>query len=430
MKRALVMVAAGLALMPVAAMAAAPVAAPAFDVDAATRLYLDSLQGPARAQSDAYFEGGYWLILWGTLVALLSDGIILRSGVSARLRDWAERVTRRRFLQAMVWTAPYVVAGAILTAPWVYYTQYVREKSYGLLTQDFGPWLSEAGISFAVNLVVMMIALPLVWWGIRASPRRWWLWGAGAAAAFMAVIVAVSPVFISPLFNDYTEMQGGAMRDRIVAMAQSQNVPAEHIYVFDQSRQHKRISANVSGLGPTIRISLNDNLLERTSPPEVAAVMGHELGHYVLNHIWKLLAMVVALFVAMFWLAWRAVPWIIGRWGGRWQLRGVDDLAALPVYFMVLNIAGMMMTPLFNNMVRYNESAADAFGLDVAREPDGFANVAMRLSEYRKIEPTRLEEFLFYDHPSGATRVRMAMEWKARHVPNATIMRPLARDEE
>lgn len=417
-----------MAMVPGAAMAAA--GAPPFDVDAATRVYLDSLQGAARAQSDAYFEGGYWLILWGALVALLSDWLILRSGLSARLRDWAEGLTRRRFLQAMVWTVPYILAGTILTAPWVFYTQYVREKSYGLLTQDFGPWLGEAGIGLGVDLVVMMLAVPLILWGIRKSPRRWWLWGAGAAAAFMAVIVAVSPVFISPLFNDYQEMAAGPMRDRIVAMAQSQSVPADHIYVFDQSRQHKRISANVSGLGPTIRISLNDNLLERTTPPEVAAVMGHELGHYVLNHIWKLLGMVIALFVVMFWLAWRVVPMLIARWGDQWRLRGVDDLAALPVYFMVLTVAGLVMTPVFNNIVRYNESDADAFGLDVAREPDGFANVAMRLSEYRKIEPTPLEEFLFYDHPSGATRVRMAMEWKARHIPGATIAQPVPRDAE
>jgi STE24 endopeptidase len=400
------------------AAATAPVLAhaSAFDPEATTQAYLATLKGAARAQSDAYFEGGYWLLLWGTLVAALSDYLLLRTGWSARFRGWAERVTQRRFLQSMLYAVPYTVVSALIVLPWTIYTHYFREKQYDLMNQSFGAWSLELLIVLAVNVVAFAFIIALIMAGIRRSPKRWWLWGTGAAALALAFVTMVWPVFISPLFNTYTEMAPGATRDRIVAMSRTQNIPADHIYVFDQSKQHKRISANVSGLGPTIRISLNDNLLTRSTPPQIASVMGHEMGHYVLAHSAKRALEFGIMFGVFFWIASLIVPAIVTRWGGAWGLNGIEDVAAWPVYSIVLSILFLAMTPVRNTIVRINESEADAFGLEVAREPDGFAQVSMKLSEYRKIEPGAFEEFVFYDHPSGRTRVRMSMDWKAKHL--------------
>jgi STE24 endopeptidase len=387
-----------------------------FDAEAATQAYLATLQGAARAKSDAYFEGGYWILLWGALIAIAADLILLRTELSSRFRDWAERRTQRKFLQAMIYAMPYILATSLIILPWTIYTGFVREKQYDLLSQVFGAWAGEQAIGLAIALVFMGLVIGALFAGIRRSPKRWWLWGTGFAGLFIALSIMIAPVFISPLFNTYKEMTPGPMRDRIVSMAQSKGIPAEHIYVFDQSKQHKRISANVSGLGPTIRISLNDNLLERTGPDEIAAVMGHEMGHYVLNHVVVLTIGFAIMFGICFWVASLVVPGMIARWGGGWGLRGIDDVAAWPVYSIVISALLLAMTPVRNTMVRVNESQADGFGLDVAKEPDGFAKVAMKLSEYRKIEPGAVEEFVFYDHPSGRTRVRMAMEWKAKQL--------------
>jgi STE24 endopeptidase len=388
----------------------------AFDPEAASQAYLATLNGAARAKSDAYFEGGYWLILWGTLVAILSELVVLKTGLSVRFRDWAERVTKRRFLQAALYSVPYGVAGTLIALPWTIYTQFVRERQYDLMNQSFGGWAGEYMINLFISIVMMAIILPLIIAGIRRSPTGWWKWGTGFAALFIALSALIAPVFLAPLFNTYTELKPGPVRDRIVAMAAAKHVPAEHIYVFDQSKQTKRVSANVSGLGPTIRISLNDNLLNRTTLPQTASVMGHELGHYVLGHVWKLIPAFALILGGAFFLSSRLVPVIISRWGSGWGLRGVDDIAAVPVYAMVIAAAFMLVTPLTNTIVRMNESDADAFGLDAAREPDGFAKTALMLSEYRKIEPGPIEEMLFFDHPSGATRIRMAMAWKAKHL--------------
>jgi STE24 endopeptidase len=387
-----------------------------FDPEAATQAYLATLKGAARAKSDAYFEGGYWLPLWGTLIGLLIDFMILHRRLSTRFRDWAERTVKRPFLQSMLYALPYTAVGTLLILPWTIYQGFVREKQYDLMNQSFGGWLGEQAIGFGLSLVMSSLILAVIVAGIRKSPKRWWLWATGFSAAFIAFFVLITPIFITPLFNTYSELKPGPVRDRIVAMATANHVPAEHIYVFDQSKQTKRVSANVSGLGPTIRISLNDNLLNRTTVPETASVMGHELGHYVLGHTWVLIPVFSILFAIAFWFASLVVPAIIRRWGQGWGLTGPTDLAAIPVYAMAISVAMLLMTPLINTLIRTNESAADAFGLEAAREPDGFAKTALMLSEYRKIEPGPIEEMLFYDHPSGATRIRMAMAWKAKHL--------------
>ena len=398
-------------------MLAAAAAAPSgFDVEAATRAYLDTLQGAARERSDAYFEGGYWLLLWGALVSVASAWVMLRFGWSAAWSGWAQRVTKRRWLQPAVYAVPFVLVSTLIVLPWTVYASWWREKQYGLMNLSLPAWLAEQAIGLAIGVIMTAILFAIVWAVIRNAPRSWWLWGSGAIVAFLAVSILIAPVFISPLFNRYTPMDPGPLRDQILAMARAHDVPADNVYVFDQSRQHNRISANVSGLGPTIRISLNDNLLRRGTPAEVKAVMGHELGHYVLGHVRRLLLSLGLIILVGTLLLWWLAPRILARRGERWGVTDVADPASAPLLVAIFSVYAVLATPALNTLIRTAESEADAFGLEAAREPDGFAATAMKLSEYRKIEPSPLEEAVFFDHPSGRTRVRMAMEWKARHL--------------
>ncbi len=395
---------------------AAASAAQGFDVEAATRAYLDTVQGPARAQSDAYFEGGYWLLLWGAAVGVLVHWTMLHFGWSAAWSARACKMTRRRWLQPAIYSVPYLLVGALLALPWTIYTGFVREQQYGLSNLSFGGWAAEQAIGLAVGLALTAIIFIILFAVIRKAPRSWWLWGTGATGLLLVLMVMVAPVFIAPLFNKYQPMAAGPLRDEIITMAQSEGIPAESVYVFDASKQTKRISANVSGIGPTIRISLNDNLLNRASPAEVKAVMGHELGHYVLGHGFRLILLFSLVYLAGLLLLWWLTPRLIARFGDRWGVRDTADPAVAPAFTALFSVYLLAMTPVLNTIIRSSESEADAFGLDAAREPDGFAATAMKLSEYRKIEPGPLEEALFFDHPSGRTRVRMAMDWKARHL--------------
>jgi STE24 endopeptidase len=199
-------------------------------------------------------------------------------------------------------------------------------------------------------------------------------------------------------------------------MAKSHGIPAENVYWFDASRQSNRISANVSGMFGTTRISLNDNLLERTSPETVKAVLGHEMGHYVLGHMYTQVAfLAVMLFLGFAFVRW-AFGRVLSRFGERWSVRGIGDVAGLPLVIALFSVFSFAVTPIDNTMTRIAEEQADAFGLDAAREPDGFAQAAVLLAEYRKMRPGPVEEALFHDHPSGWNRIRRAMEWKARNL--------------
>ncbi|MEO5578715.1 MAG: M48 family metallopeptidase [Sphingomicrobium sp.] len=397
-------------------MQAAASAAPAFDAETATRAYLATLDGAARAKSDAYFEGGYWLPLWGAVVSILAYWLMLSLGWSASWSAWAGKVTKRRWVQPALYSLPFTLVGAVLTLPWSIYTGFYREHQYGLANQDLAGWGIEQLKLMGVGLVTGAIMFMVIYAVIRNSPKRWWLWATAAMAALMGVMIMLAPLFIEPLLNKYTPMADGPVRTEILRIAHEQNIPTDNVYVVDASKQTKRISANVAGLGPTIRIALNDNLLNRSNIHGIKAVMGHEMGHYNLYHIQKLLLYLTLMMLALFATMYFVAPKILARYGGRWGVREVSDPASAPLLYMMLALLLIPGGILFNSIIRIHESEADAFGLEAAREPDGFAMTAMQLSEYRKIEPTALEEILFFDHPSGRTRVSMAMAWKAKHL--------------
>lgn len=403
--------------------APAVTAAVAFDVGAATQAYMDELTPAQRANSDAYFEGGYWLTGWDLLVALGVAWLLLGTRLSARMRNLAERLTRWRWLQTAIYAIQYIVLTTVLTLPWALYEGYFREHQYGLSNLGLGGWLGEQAKGLAVGLIFGTLALVLIYAVIRRATRTWWLWGAGVAIVFVMFMATIAPVYISPLFNTYQSLPESPLKEQVLSMARANGIPASDVYWFDASRQSKRISANVSGMFGTTRISLNDNLLKRSSPEEIKAVLGHEMGHYVLNHIYKGIVFFGVIIVIGFAFVRWGFGWAQQRWGERWQLREVGDVAGLPLIAALFAIFMFFMTPVNNTITRSMEAEADAFGLNAARQPDGFAHVAVQLSEYRKMHPGPVEEFLFFDHPSGWQRIHRAMVWKAEHLDDPGVRR-------
>jgi len=233
---------------------------------------------------------------------------------------------------------------------------------------------------------------------------------------FLVFSMFISPVFISPLFNDYKPLENQEIKEEILSMARANGVPADNVYQFDASKQSNRISANVSGFGSTIRVSLNDNLLNECTPAEIKSVMAHELGHYVLNHVYEMLIYIALLiFIGFAFINW-AYNKLITRFKNKWAISGIADIGGLPLIVFLFTAFFFIASPIMNNIVRSNEVEADYFGLNTAREPDGFASVSMKLSTYRKIDPGKFEEIFLFDHPSGKTRVSTAMHWKAEHL--------------
>jgi STE24 endopeptidase len=387
------------------------------DPAAETKAWLATVPADKREKSDAYFEGGYWLLLWNFLLGTAISIFLLSSRISARLRDFAERITRFKTLHVVVYAVPYFLLMAVLTFPLTVYQQFYREHQYQMATQTFGSWFGEQLTALAVSLVAGAFFLILLYWVFRRAPRTWWIWGTIVAVIFSFAGSFIAPVYIEPLFNKYTPLADPKISDPILAMAQANEIPVKQVFEVDASRQTTRVSANVSGFLGTTRIALNDNLLKQCTVPEIRIVMAHEMGHYVLNHGAKL-TMYFGIFVLVgFALTRTFFDAAVRRWGPNWGVLGIADPAGLPLLALILGTFAFVVTPFDNTVVRVTEREADAFGINTAREPSAMAKVALKLGTYRKLDPTPLEEFIFFDHPSGRARIRMAMDWKAANLP-------------
>jgi STE24 endopeptidase len=391
-------------------------ASPNFNAEAATDAYLAEIPASAKARSDAYFEGGYWMTLWDFLYGIVVVLLLLNLRWSAAMRNFAERITRFKPIQTAIYWIEYLLVTTVLIFPMTVYEDYFREHKYGLATQTFGPWMSDQFKALLVNLVLGMIITVVLFGIVRRLPRTWWIWGAVASTALLILVVLIAPVFLFPIFNKVTRLDDPKVTQPILRLARANGIPAKDVYEIDASKQSTRMSANVSGFGSTMRITLNDNLLRRGSPEEIQAVMGHEMGHYVLNHVYIGMMFTFIVIVSAFaFLRW-GLEWALARWGEKWQIRGVGDTAVLPLVILLGSIFFFVLTPVNNTFTRTQEYEADMYGLNTSRQPDGAAQGAIHLGEYRKMNPGPIEEWIFYDHPSGRNRIYAAMRWKAENL--------------
>jgi len=375
--------------------------------------------GEDRARSDAYFEGGYWLQLWDFLLGVTVNFVLLGTGLSSRMRNLAERLVRFRAIQTFLYWVQYFVVTTVILLPMTIYEGFVREHRYGLANQTFGPWMGDQARSLAVGLLLGGLAVSALYGVVRRLTRTWALWGSVAAIALVMFSVLITPVYINPLFNKYTRLADPVVRGRILTLARAEGINAHDVWVFDASRQTKRVSANVSGFATTMRISLNDNLLNRCSLAEIEATLGHEMGHFVLNHIYKTLLFLAVVIAIGFGLMKWGFEHATARKGVAWDIRGVGDTAGLPLALILLSTYFFVLTPVLNTYTRMEEAEADLFGINASGQPDGEAQTDLKLAEYRKLDPSPLEEVLFFDHPSGRNRILMAMNWKAEHLVEA-----------
>lgn len=387
-----------------------------FDARAATDGWLATVPAAARAKSDTYFEGGYWLLLWDFLYTVTIALMLLETRLSARMRSMAERLTRFIWLQSFLCWIELAMLTAILFFPLTCYEDFFREHKYGLSNQSFSSWFRDQFVGFIVLLTLGGAAFIVLVGVVRRFRRTWHIWGAAVMLIVLIVSIMIGPVFIAPLFNTYTPLQDVRIKKGILSLARANGIPATNVYQVNASRQSKRVSANVSGLLGTERITLNDNLLNRCSPQAIMATMGHEMGHYVMHHLDNTILFFCIVFALVFAVLRWALERAVGLCGERGQLRGADDPAALPLAVAIVSILTFLFTPFANTFTRTQEYEADLYGLNAARQPDGETEVDLLLGEYRKLDPSPLEEFIFFDHPSGRTRIYAAMRWKQQNL--------------
>ena len=392
-----------------------------FDAAAETAKYLAALPPEAHAKATAYTQGGHWLLLWGTLIAILVSWLIVKTGVLAKIRTAAGR-GKIGWLAVLAVLPAWYLMDSLLSLPWGVYTGWWRQTQYGLTSQALSGWFADWGKGLGVGLVMNLILFSLIYWVMRLSPRRWWLWGGLVSSAFLIFGIVIAPVLIEPMFNKYTPAPPGPVRDTVVAMANANGVPSDKIFIYNGSKQSNAYTANVSGLFGSARVAMSDTMFKKGADiAEVRGVVGHEMGHYVHMHSLWFAGAFSLLAMLGFWLANRLFP-LATRLMGATGVESVSDPAGLPVLGAVLAVLSLLATPLTNTLIRTAEADADNFSLQRVNEPDGLAKALVKTIEYRAATPSQIEEFIFYDHPSVGWRVRNAMNWKATHQKPEAVM--------
>ena len=380
------------------------------EVQAATARYIDGLGPAALQKAHDYTVGKEWMLLWALVVAAVVTWLIVRSGM---LDNVAAKVGERwRALQAFVVSLVFLLAAAILTLPWTLYDSYFREKAYGRTSQPLGDFLGQLMLSNAINALITALFLVGVYWLIRRTGKRWWLWSGALTAVALTVVILLAPLFIEPLFNKYEPVPPGQVRDAVVSMAQRAGIPPERVFMFNGSRQSNNFTANAGGVGNTARVAISDVAIGKASLDEVRAVTGHEIGHYVLKHTWYGILFYSLAAIVLFWIAERTFPWFARRFGSSASLA---EPRGIPVLIFMVSLFGLVTSPAFNSFARMIETQADDYSLRTENRPDALSTSLVKTAEYRYPRPGKLEEIVFYDHPSVEARVRRAMEWKAAH---------------
>jgi len=381
-----------------------------FDPQAATAAYIDSLGAEALAKAAEYTVGNHWLLLWNLLVSALVAWLIVRSGVLDRVS--AKLGARGPNLRAFVIATLYFVVANLLALPWSLYEEWWRELSYGRTSQPIGDFLGQSALSVAIFAVLVGLFFVGVYALMRRAGRLWWVWSGGLTAMALSIFLLAGPAFIEPLFNDYETVPAGEVRDALVVMARQAGVPEDRLFVYDGSRQSNNFTANVSGIAGAARIAISDVAFQGASLDEVKAVTGHEIGHYVLGHVWRTVILLSVLAVLFFFVADRTFPWFARAFGSS---ASIGDPTGLPVLVFMVSLLLLFAQPIVNGTIRKGENEADQYSLETVNLPDALASALVKTAEYRYPRPSRLQEMLFYTHPSVERRVRRAMDWKAAH---------------
>jgi len=379
-----------------------------FDPAAATAVYL-ATWSPAQAEKAvAYTQGGHWLIAWSLLIDVAVYWLVMRSHVLVAVRARA----RNPWLTSLRVSALFLTISTVLTLPWLVYVEWYRERAYGLRNQTLTQWLQQTIQGAAIGIVLGTAFVVLCYALIRATRARWWLWASALSAVGTVFVLLAAPIFIEPLFNTYTPAPEGPVRAAVVELARKTGTPDDKIFIYDGARQSDRYTANVTGLFGSARVALSDAMLKKNADVhEVRAVVAHEMGHYVRQHVlWSTVLQTVLTVVGLFLLDWLYPRF--ERLLGAHAVGGIADPAGLPVLAVVVSLLSVLATPIRCGISRVIEADADRFALVHANEPDGMARALIKTAEYRAPSPAPIEELLFYDHP--ASSVGSAPRWTGR----------------
>ena len=381
-----------------------------FDVQAATDNYINALGQEALAKAAAYTSGSHWTMLWGFLISTAVAWLVIKLQVLDKIEGKLSH--RSLWFRSFAISAAYLVLSSLLVLPWTLYADWWREVAYGKTNQPLSDFLSQGFVMLIISSLFGGLFLSGIYFCIRRLGTYWWAWSGGVAAVAVTSMMLIGPIWIEPLFNKYTPLPQGEVREALEVLAKQANIQPDRIFVYDGSRQSNRFTANVSGLGSSARIAISDVALTSASLDEVKAVTGHEIGHYVSDHIWNLIGTAVLMSMIFFYLSNAMFMKVANLMGAK---ASIAEPRGVAVLLVCISFLSLLAQPVTNYVIRKGETEADQYSYKAVNLPDAMASALVKTAEYRDPRPHPLQELIFYTHPSVEKRVKAAMEWKAQH---------------
>jgi STE24 endopeptidase len=371
----------------------------------------------ARELSQIHFR----MALIGFLYGLFVLGLVLTLRCAPKYRDWAERFSRRHFVQALIFAALFFITLDVLSLPTDIYEHQVSRR-FGISVQGWSSWVWDWAKGQFLGIILGIVLIAILYAVIRSSPRRWWFYFWLASLPIVVLLVFLQPLVVDPMFHKFEPL---SQKDRALTAALEQmvqrarqTIPPERMFWMGAGEKTTELNAYVTGLGASKRMVVWDNTIAKMTTPQIVFVAGHEMGHYVLEHIWKGLAFAALILFVLFYLGYRTVGWVLARWGSRWGIRGLHDWASLPVLLLLLSIFGFIANPIDSAFSRHIEHQADQYGLEVTHglTPDSAQTAAQSFQILGEVDlsdpqPNPIDVFLFYSHPPIPDRIQFALTY-------------------
>jgi len=380
-----------------------------------------SLPPDKLAKAEALYKTRTVLYLVEMVFGIVVLCVLLKLRVAPVLRDLAEHASRNRFLQALIFVPLLTLLIAVVSLPIEIYGHHIS-LAYGLSVQGWGSWAADWCKAQGVSLILLVPTVFALFWIIRQSPRRWWLYFWLLTLPFAVLLIFVAPVILDPIFNTFTPLEKTQplLVSEIEKVAQRGGISIPRDRMFEMKAREKVTTYNayVTGIGATKRVVVWDNTSRDLTIPETLFVFGHEMGHYVLNHIYKGLAFFAATSLFGFWLGRHVVLALLARWGEQWHIRGINDVAALPVLMLTLSLLTLAGEPIGSAFSRHLEHQADIYGLEITHglfpnNGEVAASSFQKLGEksYDYPTPNRVLVFWSYSHPTITDRIRFSLHY-------------------
>jgi Zn-dependent protease with chaperone function len=355
----------------------------------------------------AYRRSGNILWVANTVWGLFVPALFLWTGFSARMRDWATRIGRGWFFVVAVYWVIFTLLSTVIDLPRVYYEEFVRQHAYGLSNQTLGKWASDQVASLGVTLVIGALVLWIPYLLLARSPRRWWLYTAMLAVPFIILIQLITPIWIDPLFNTFGPMKDKTLETQLLQLADRAGIEGGRVFEVAKSEDTKALNAYVNGFGATQRIVLWDTIIKAMDRPQLLAVMGHEMGHYVLKHVWQLMAVAVLSILVLLYAVYRLSGALIARHAARFGFASLSDVASLPLILLLVTAVSLVTDPLALAFSRHVEHEADRFTLELTHDNHslGTALVILQQENLGIPRPGWLYTWFRESHPPLGERI-------------------------